>query len=274
MRSGELAKLTGVTPRTLRHYRAIGLLSEPSRSENGYCDYQLDDLVRLLRIKNLASLGFSLDTIREMLDTPDQTAGEQASERLEQLDRELVLRIEELERQRSVIALLQQQQLDVDTPVEVGSVISLLQRSGMSGDLLSEARQALILAGHALEEPNIKYMTQLYETLHDQGLMQQYIDYEHKMYQLTEDTTEEEQDQLVQEAVQLFGPLLTSFFKSLNLTEEEWNEPNTPFEDYVLAQEMGTLNAVQGKVVARFAQELTATLPELEKPLKRFPLFA
>ena len=52
MRSGEIARLAGVTVRTLRHYRSIGLLPEPNRSDNGYCEYTLDDLLRLLRIKH------------------------------------------------------------------------------------------------------------------------------------------------------------------------------------------------------------------------------
>lgn len=40
MRSNELAKLAGVTVRTLRHYHAIGLMAEPSRAENGYREYE------------------------------------------------------------------------------------------------------------------------------------------------------------------------------------------------------------------------------------------
>ena len=63
MRSGELVSLAGVTVRTLRHYHAIGLLAEPPRSENGYRSYGPEDLLRVLRIRQLASLGFSLDKI-------------------------------------------------------------------------------------------------------------------------------------------------------------------------------------------------------------------
>ena len=71
LRSGELAKLASVTVRTLRHYRTIGLLPDPPRDENGYCSYGIEDLVRVLRIKRLASLGFSLDDIKGMLDDMD-----------------------------------------------------------------------------------------------------------------------------------------------------------------------------------------------------------
>ena len=51
MKSSEIAKLAGVSVRTLRHYHAIDLLPEPPRGENGYRDYGAGDLVRLLRIK-------------------------------------------------------------------------------------------------------------------------------------------------------------------------------------------------------------------------------
>ena len=63
LRSGDVAKLAGVTVRTLRHYRSIGLLPEPPRDDNGYCSYGIEDLARVLRIKRLASLGFSLEDI-------------------------------------------------------------------------------------------------------------------------------------------------------------------------------------------------------------------
>lgn len=68
MKSSEIAKLAGVSVRTLRHYHAIGLLPEPPRGENGYRDYSAGDLARLLRIKRLASLGFPLARIGDVLD--------------------------------------------------------------------------------------------------------------------------------------------------------------------------------------------------------------
>ncbi|MEI3308806.1 MAG: MerR family transcriptional regulator [Eggerthella lenta] len=76
MKSSELAKLAGVSVRTLRHYHAIGLLPEPPRGENGYRDYHAEDLVRLLRVKRLSSLGFSLSRIGEVLDEMDANLAE------------------------------------------------------------------------------------------------------------------------------------------------------------------------------------------------------
>lgn len=50
MKSSELARMAGVSVRTLRHYHAIGLLPEPPRGENGYRDYEPTHLLRLLSL--------------------------------------------------------------------------------------------------------------------------------------------------------------------------------------------------------------------------------
>jgi DNA-binding transcriptional MerR regulator len=60
LRIGEVAKLLGVTPKTVRHYEKVGLIKEPERSEAGYQLYRADDLLRLHRIKRLRSLGVPL----------------------------------------------------------------------------------------------------------------------------------------------------------------------------------------------------------------------
>ncbi len=65
---GEIAKLAGVTPRTVRYYVELGLLPPPEglgRSA-GYAQEHLD---RLLVIKRLQTDRFSLDEIREQLAT-------------------------------------------------------------------------------------------------------------------------------------------------------------------------------------------------------------
>lgn len=64
----EVARLTGTTSRTLRHYDAIGLL-EPSRvGDNGYRWYDDQSLVRLQRILLLRRLGLGLPDIRRVLE--------------------------------------------------------------------------------------------------------------------------------------------------------------------------------------------------------------
>jgi DNA-binding transcriptional MerR regulator len=68
---GQVAKLAGVTVRTLHHYDEIGLLSPDDRSGAGYRRYREADLVRLQQIMFYRELGFALDEIAVMIDDPD-----------------------------------------------------------------------------------------------------------------------------------------------------------------------------------------------------------
>ena len=70
LRIGEVAKLLGVTPKTVRHYEKVGLLRQPERSEAGYRLYRADDLLRLHRIKRLRSLGLSLAQVKAVPGEP------------------------------------------------------------------------------------------------------------------------------------------------------------------------------------------------------------
>jgi DNA-binding transcriptional MerR regulator len=66
MRSGEAAERLGITPRTIKYYEELGLLT-PSRSGGNYRDYTAEDLERVERIRNMQQLGYSLAAIREFL---------------------------------------------------------------------------------------------------------------------------------------------------------------------------------------------------------------
>ncbi|STO07075.1 MerR family transcriptional regulator [Exiguobacterium aurantiacum] len=69
----QLAKLAGTTPRTLRHYDAIGLLV-PTRDANGYRRYSKRDVERLQLILFYRSLDFSLETIHTLLESDTDRA--------------------------------------------------------------------------------------------------------------------------------------------------------------------------------------------------------
>ncbi len=68
LRIGDMAKLTGTTPRTIRYYEEIGLLpSEHAREPGAHRTYGEDDLERLqelLRLREL--LGVSLEELGEL----------------------------------------------------------------------------------------------------------------------------------------------------------------------------------------------------------------
>lgn len=69
----QVAAQTGLTKRTLRYYEEMGLLPPTGRTEGNYRRYTTSDLQRLQRIKELRDLlGFSLNDIREILQTEDE----------------------------------------------------------------------------------------------------------------------------------------------------------------------------------------------------------
>lgn len=102
----QVARMSKVTSRTLRHYDAIGLL-EPARiGGNGYRYYEREQLLRLQQILLLRELGLGLDTVAEVLDgrhSPVRVLRDHARwlaaerERLARLAETVAKTIEELE---------------------------------------------------------------------------------------------------------------------------------------------------------------------------------
>ncbi|WP_446218586.1 MerR family transcriptional regulator [Micromonospora sp. IBHARD004] len=68
---GQVAKLAGVTVRTLHHYDEIGLLSPSGRTSAGYRRYDEADLERLQLVRYYRELGFPLEEIAAILDDPE-----------------------------------------------------------------------------------------------------------------------------------------------------------------------------------------------------------
>ncbi|OZD81312.1 MerR family transcriptional regulator [Rhodococcus sp. 05-339-2] len=117
----QIADLAGTTLKSVRHYHDVGLLDEPERASNGYKQYSVTHLVRLLQIKRLSALGFSLADIAAQGDGRDHP--EQA---LRTLDAELGATIERLQRARLEIAMLLHDSLPTDLPPELGSAAAHL----------------------------------------------------------------------------------------------------------------------------------------------------
>jgi DNA-binding transcriptional MerR regulator len=67
----QVAKLSGVSVRTLHHYDEVGLLKPAAVGANGYRYYGKDELLRLQQILFHRELGFALEEIRKVLDAPD-----------------------------------------------------------------------------------------------------------------------------------------------------------------------------------------------------------
>jgi MerR family copper efflux transcriptional regulator len=74
MHIGELADRAGMSLRTIRHYDEVGLLVPSGRTTGGFRVYTAQDLERLLVIRRMKPLGFTLDEMAELLRVVDALA--------------------------------------------------------------------------------------------------------------------------------------------------------------------------------------------------------
>ena len=84
---GELSKSTGVKIPTIRYYEQMGLLCHAERSEGNQRRYSRAELDRLSFIRHARELGFTIESIRQLIDLSqhperpcadaDQIAGDQ-----------------------------------------------------------------------------------------------------------------------------------------------------------------------------------------------------
>ncbi|HTX30514.1 MAG TPA: MerR family transcriptional regulator [Solirubrobacteraceae bacterium] len=76
LRIGEVADLTGTTPRTIRYYEEIGLLPSAGERELGkhrcYTEADVERVREIVRLKGL--LGLSLEQLSELLAAEDARA--------------------------------------------------------------------------------------------------------------------------------------------------------------------------------------------------------
>lgn len=70
-RIGDLARASGVSTDTLRHYERKGVLRS-QRAQNGYREYVADSLERVQMIRKALAIGFTLDELREVLHVFDR----------------------------------------------------------------------------------------------------------------------------------------------------------------------------------------------------------
>jgi DNA-binding transcriptional MerR regulator len=76
LKIGDVARLAGTTPRTIRYYEEIGLLEpagdRPSGGHRAYTEADVERLREILRLKDL--LGVSLDELRDLVAAEDARA--------------------------------------------------------------------------------------------------------------------------------------------------------------------------------------------------------
>lgn len=97
---GEVARLAGVSVRTLHHYDGIDLVRPSGRSASGYRLYSGADVDRLAAVLAYRELDFDLQQIRALLDDPDVDA-------MEHLRRQHALLLARLARTRRIVAAIE-----------------------------------------------------------------------------------------------------------------------------------------------------------------------
>ena len=244
MRSSEIAELADVTVRTLRHYHALGLLPEPDRRDNGYRDYGVEDLVTLLRIKRLASLGFSLEQIKAL--------GKQASEgqpdELASLDEELAARIAQLEAQRAMVVKLRAQGVCGHVPPDYADFIGALAAHTRNADLMALEADTVLLADSLLPRDVANVVRAYHRAILDRGQIATYAALNERYINLGPTTSLADQDSLVTDYAAFLVPLLDEVLPSATCNDLSCG---TDTLGVLLAFDEVTLNAVQRNVAQR-----------------------
>ncbi|MGB9736747.1 MAG: heavy metal-responsive transcriptional regulator [Chloroflexus aggregans] len=107
----DLARQTGVSPKTIRYYEQIGLLPPPQRAENNYRCYTHADVERLRFIVGARSLDLSLREIAAILALSDHGEAP-CTEMIDTLDQHITAidqRIANLHALRNLLITLRQQ---------------------------------------------------------------------------------------------------------------------------------------------------------------------
>ncbi len=126
---GEVARLAGVSTRTVRHYHAEGLLPEPPRDSSGYRRYSSRDVITLVRAVRLRALGMPLPEVaKQLADSPE--ANRPVSESLRALADELDEEIARLAATRDRLRELAASE-DFDQPAQ--ALTKALRESGLMG---------------------------------------------------------------------------------------------------------------------------------------------
>ncbi|WP_159794262.1 MerR family transcriptional regulator [Puerhibacterium puerhi] len=80
MHIGAVAERTGLSLRTLRHWDEVGLVRPSGRTEGGFRLYTEADVERILLVRRMKPLGFSLEEMSRLLELADRVAAGDADD--------------------------------------------------------------------------------------------------------------------------------------------------------------------------------------------------
>jgi DNA-binding transcriptional MerR regulator len=181
----EVAELAGTTVKAVRYYHEIGLLEEPGRRSNGYKQYEIRHLLRLLRIKRLTELGVPLARVADMGADPD---GQAPIFRI--IDAELEATVERLQNIRRELAALSRPGARPDLPPGF---------TGVAEKLRDNDRALLTIYAQVFSDESMDAVRRLLEERPNDDLDEEFRD-------LPEDADEATRQALAERLARLMGP--------------------------------------------------------------------
>ncbi|GIE36848.1 transcriptional regulator, MerR family protein [Actinoplanes italicus] len=230
----EIAELSGITVKTVRYYHEIGLLEEPDRKSNGYKQYEVRHLVRLLQIKRLTGLGVGLTQIAAMGTDLD---GQASVFRV--IDTELEATIERLQGIRRELAVLSQPGAVPDVPPGF---------NGVAEQLRDNDRALLMIYSQLFSDESMETVRQTLEAHPNDALDEAFRD-------LPEDADEVTRQALAEQLAPLMNPATAANPVTL--------EPQTEAARATAGQALQALyNSAQLDVLRRAHQITRLPVPE------------
>lgn len=98
MRIGELSEKTGVSVPTIRLYEREGLIGPAARTQGRFREFSCEQESRLVFIKRVRSLGFSLDDVKSLLNIANCSGDDERRAVLHSIRRGIVTRKRDLDR--------------------------------------------------------------------------------------------------------------------------------------------------------------------------------
>ncbi|MET9730289.1 MerR family transcriptional regulator [Streptomyces sp. NPDC006458] len=144
-RIGKVARHSGVSPRMLRHYDALGLVRPTGRTVGGYREYSAEDVRRIFHVESLRSLGLSLKQIGRALEDPAFTPSGLVSDLIRWTE-------DRLERDRELLERLRA--IDASAPggwQDVLRIVELMQ--GLSSTSAARRQQAVLAPPEGVSVP-------------------------------------------------------------------------------------------------------------------------
>jgi DNA-binding transcriptional MerR regulator len=248
MRSSDLATLAQVTVRTLRHYHQVGVLPEPQRSRNGYREYTVHDLVRLLRIKRLAALGIPLDRMPAMLENETDNR----TELLDQLEADVDAQLARLQAQKALIALARMHEAAPDLPPELAQSLARFAASGASPAMHRMDRDQVILLAHLAGDDGIDRLADVYARLAEPDILTGVAAFSRRFEDVADDASESEIDAMVTEFVERFAPVMVE----LGAGNDEPLFDEAAVATLLDAYQADVLNRAQRSTLAKLSERL------------------